>query len=112
VENVEVLTTQRIEGQVADKKQRAVPGVRVVLRAKENPSRGFKVTTNETGAYEISGIITAVKSGWNWSEGWELVFDKDGYETTVVELDPKKNKDPEGNLKWQYRVDVILPSKK
>ena len=106
--NVDELVTQRIEGQVADGKERAVPGVRVVLRAKENPSRGFKATTNETGSYEISGIITALKSGWNWSEGWELVFEKEGYKTTIVELDPKKHKDSEGNLKWGYRVDTFI----
>ena len=106
--NVDELVTRRIEGQVADGKERAVPGVRAILRAKENPNRGFKATTNETGSYEISGIITALKSGWNWSEGWELVFEKNGYKTTIVELDPKRHKDPEGNLKWGYRVDAIL----
>jgi len=106
--NVDELVTPRIEGQIADRKEHAIPGVRVVLRAKENPNRGFKATTNETGSYDISGIITAIKSGWNWSEGWELVFEKEGYETTVVELDPKKHKDTDSNLKWGYRVDAIL----
>ena len=105
--NVDELTSQRIEGQVADGKE-PVPGARVVLRAKENPNRGFKGTTNETGSYEISGIITALKSGWNWSDGWELVFEKEGYKTTVVELDPNKDKDSESNLKWGYRVNAIL----
>jgi hypothetical protein len=108
----ELLSAESLSGQVAGINQRAVPGVKVVLRAKENSQRGFKAFTNEKGAYEISGIITALKSGWNWSEGWEIVFEKEGYETTVVELDPKKHKDAEGNLKWQYRVDVVLSPRK
>lgn len=102
------LPVTAMTGQVSTISQRGIPGVKVTLRAKENPQHGFKTITNDEGAYKINGIITAVKSGWNWSEGWELVFEKEGYETAIIELENKKHKDPEGTMKWRYKVDTIL----
>ena len=106
------LSATALTGQVSANNKRGIPGVKVILRAKENPQHGFKAITNDEGAYKISGIITAVKSGWNWSEGWELVFEKEGYETTIIELENKKHKDPEGTMKWRYKVDAVLNLKK
>lgn len=99
-------------GQVSSSKKIGLDGVKVRLRPKENPEVGFKAITNENGAYIVAGIITAVKKGWSWSKGWELVFEKDGFERLVVELDPEKHKDRHGKMKWQYRVDVtMIPTK-
>jgi len=100
-----------LEGRVASIDKRGISDVQVFLRSKDNPQRGFRGATNEYGDYEISGIITAIKTGWNWSGDWEILFEKGGYESIVIDIDPKKHKDSEGDMKWQYRVDVVLVPK-
>lgn len=97
-----------LAGRVVSQNSSGVEGVRVILRARENPEAGFTAMSNADGYYTIGGIITTVRKGWNWSSGWELIVSKEGYKTRVISLDPQKHKAPDSKLIWHYRVNVFL----
>lgn len=87
-------------------------GVQVTLRPAGNPNvgPGSKVVTDGEGYYKIIGV--ELRPWWNFHKEWEVVFQKEGYETVIVNLDIKKHKDPDSKLEYQYRVDAFLSQKK
>jgi hypothetical protein len=95
------------EATLSDNKTR-LSDVHVTLRPPENPNvtSGLKTITDSKGYYHIIGIEH--RGWWKLHKEWEVVFEKEGYETSIISLDQKKDKDSESELRYQYRIDAVL----
>ena len=89
-----------------------LPGVHVALRPAGNVAAdaGSKTVTDGEGNYRISGVEH--RAWWHFQKEWEVVFEKEGFETVIMKLNKEKHKDPDSTLRYQYRLDALLSRKK